>query len=607
MQKAEIIYSNNIKKYREKSDSLKVKINTISIVRLITVIACLVTNYILYKRDNINSILIFTGLFITVFLFFIYYHDVLFNQKRRLDTLIRINEDGLNRIKGNLKEIRDGGNEYLDNTHSFSDDLDVFGDNSLFKVINTCATEGGRRELAHILNRSIIFDEVEIKERQKAVRELADKFEWRQQIQAEGSLKKECSQNIDEFIEWSRNTKYTNCMISIIAGIFIFITVCSVIGVITGVLPESFIVLDLMVDYIAVKIMTKNLREEMKMFESIKSSMISYSNIFGLIQDENFEGDYLKELQKKLISNGSDVDNSNDNKIDCKCAMKKLAGIFSWIGDSRYNSFYFIINILFFSDVFLMRSMEKWRKENGMHVSRWMDVIHKIDEMCSFANAAFEHEKWCYPHIIKNKIIEGVNIGHPLLNEKSVRNNFSLKDGHKAALITGSNMSGKSTFLRTIGINMILSYTGSPVCADEFSCGIMNLYTCMRTKDNLEESISSFYAEILRIKLLIEAAKKGEKVFFLLDEIFKGTNSQDRHIGATVLIRQLIGYGGMGLVSTHDLELCDLEKENPEIINYNFREFYENDKIKFDYLLRPGKSKTRNAVHLMRLAGIDIN
>lgn len=607
MQSAESIYRSNIKKYKEKCDSLRLKINIISIIRLITIICCIVTDYLLYKRNDINSILIFTSAFTAVFLFFIYYHDVLFNQKRRTDILIKINEDGLNRIKGNLKEISDGGSEYLDDTHPFSDDLDIFGESSLFKVINTCATEGGRRELADILKRNIVFTEEDIKKRQEAIKELADKIDWRQEIQTEGSFQKGGRQNVDKFIEWSRSTGYTSCTISIIAGIFIFITACSVIGVVTGVLPESFIVLNLMVDYAVVKIITKNLKKEMKIFESMKGSMVSYSSIFSLIQDENFQCDYLKELQKNLILNKSDKNNSDNNKIDCKCAMKKLAGIFSWIGDSRYNAFYFIINILFFSDVFLMRSMEKWRKENGMYVSQWMDVIHRTDEMCSFANVAFEHEKWSYPHICNGKMIEGVNIGHPLLNGKCVKNNFSLKDNHKTALITGSNMSGKSTFLRTIGINIILSYTGSPVCAEKFSCGIMNLYTCMRTKDNLEESISSFYAEILRIKLLIEAAKRGEKVFFLLDEIFKGTNSQDRHTGAAVLIKQLMGYGGMGLVSTHDLELCDLEKENPEIINYNFREFYENDKIKFDYLLRSGKSETRNAVHLMRLAGIDIN
>ena len=165
-------------------------------------------------------------------------------------------------------------------------------------------------------------------------------------------------------------------------------------------------------------------------------------------------------------------------------------------------------------------------------------------------------------------------------------------------------MSGKSTFLRTIGINLLLAYIGAPVSAEKLSCGVMNIYTCMRTKDNLEENISSFYAEILRIKLLIEACRNGEKVFFLLDEIFKGTNSKDRHVGASVLIKQLIKYGGIGLVSTHDLELCDLESET--IKNYNFREFYEDNKIKFDYVLRKGKSTTQNAIHLMKLAGIEV-
>lgn len=233
--------------------------------------------------------------------------------------------------------------------------------------------------------------------------------------------------------------------------------------------------------------------------------------------------------------------------------------------------------------------------------------MNKIDEMCSFANLDFEHKDWCYPEIRREESIYGINIGHPLLSSRCIKNSFALKGNNKTALITGSNMSGKSTFLRTIGVNMILAYSGAPVCADKFSCGIMNLYTCMRTKDNLEESISSFYAEILRIKQLIEAAKRGERIFFLLDEIFKGTNSEDRHTGASILIKQLMEYGGMGLVSTHDFELCDLENSSGQIVNYNFREFYEDNKIKFDYILRRGRSRTRNAIHLMKLAGIDIN
>lgn len=606
MNNSEDIYNENIKINKEKSNSLKVKINTVSSIRLGIVILCILTNYFLYKNNNVNMMLFTTIVFIGLFLFFIYFHDLLFNKKKKIDLLININKDGLNRINGDLNKIEDGGEEYLDVNHPFSDDLDIFGSNSLFKIINTSATIGGRKRLVGILKRDIIFNENEILERQKAIKEISKKIDWRQKLIVEGHFKEDENHNIDEFIKWSEQDQKTNSTISIIAIIFIAITIISVFAALKGIVPESFILLDLMVNYIAVKTMTKNLKNEIKLFESIKNSMTSYSKVLELIQEEDFNSNYLNELQRKLISNKKSK-HVDFEELDCKLSIKKLSNIFSWIGDSKYNAYYFIINITLFSDVFLIRNIEKWKLKNGKHLRQWLEVMYKVDEMCSFASLDFEHEAWCYPQISVDKVIEGVNIGHPLLSKKCIKNDFSLKENNTVALITGSNMSGKSTFLRTIGINMILSYTGGPVCAEKFICGIMNLYTCMRTKDNLEESISSFYAEILRIKLLIDAAKRGERVFFLLDEIFKGTNSEDRHAGASILIKQLIEYKGMGIVSTHDLELCDLEKENSSIINYNFREFYENNKIKFDYILRRGKSETRNAVHLMRLAGIDIN
>ena len=188
----------------------------------------------------------------------------------------------------------------------------------------------------------------------------------------------------------------------------------------------------------------------------------------------------------------------------------------------------------------------------------------------------------------------------------AISNDFNLDKEKRVALITGSNMSGKSTFLRTIGFNSFLSYLGLPVKAKEFSLPIMDIYSCMRTGDNLDENISSFYAEILRVKMVVEAVKNDKKVLFLLDEIFKGTNSIDRHEGARVLINQLLKGKSMGLVSTHDLELCTLEERTKEIVNYNFREYYKNNKLEFDYKLRDGVSTTRNARYLMKMAGIDI-
>ena len=341
----------------------------------------------------------------------------------------------------------------------------------------------------------------------------------------------------------------------------------------------------------------KDIAKDIEIFEASKKSVQGYSIILRLIEEENFNSMYLKKLQDNLIK----------DRISCKKEMKKFSDLLDWAGNSTYNAFYLILNLVAFFDVFLLRRLEQWREKNGEYFETWLEVMHEIDALSSISNLAFENETWTYPNILDKNDIYGINIGHPLLGKKAIRNTFSLGYEQKIGLITGSNMSGKSTFLRTIGINLILSYIGAPVYADKFSCGIMNVYTCMRTKDNLEESISSFYAEILRIKSLIEACKMGEKVFFLLDEIFKGTNSKDRHTGARVLINQLINYNGIGLVSTHDLELCDLSKENNAIVNYNFREYYENDKIKFDYKLRKGKSETQNAIHLMKLAGIEFS
>lgn len=376
------------------------------------------------------------------------------------------------------------------------------------------------------------------------------------------------------------------------------ITMTMIFLAIVKIIPFSALILDLMVNFCVIKFLTKDKEGVIDLFNSSKYSIKAYANTLSLIEDEEFNSEYLKKLKGKL---------KEDNKVSCKEEMKKLSSLMDWIGDSTSNAYYFIINVLAFADVFIIYNLNCWRERNGEKVEKWIEVMGEFDALSSIANISFDHDDWCLGEISNDKEVIAKEVAHPLIGERAVANDYELKSPKKITLITGSNMSGKSTFLRTIGINLVLTYIGAPACAKEFKCGIMNIYTCMRTKDNLEESISSFYAEILRIKLIIEACKKGEDVFFLLDEIFKGTNSKDRHIGATVLVKQLAQNGAIGLLSTHDLELCDLEKENKEIGNFNFREYYEDNKIKFDYKLRKGKSETKNAVYLMKLAGIEIS
>lgn len=598
MSSAEKFYKENIENNIEQSNLLSTKVNLIGWSRLAVVVLCLIFDYILYKQSKLIFAMTSTTIFVVLFLFLITYHNNIFERKKRFDMLVKINEKGIKRLNGEFKEFEDDGTEYLDNDHSFVNDLDIFGKNSVFQYINSTVTKGGREALVKLLKREKTLDKNEIMHNQKSIKELGLKAKWRQQIIVEGTLEKSNDIDIKSLIQWSKkNSDSSSSPLRIaIACTFILVTAVFIYMCSMGLIPVSVLLLDLMVNYCVVKMLSKGMKEEFKLFETIKRHVSVYSKILALIEDEDFESSYLAKLKAKL----------KDNNLSCKDEMKRLSSILDWMGNSAYNAYYLLLNVFLFSDVFLIKKLEKWRDKNGEKLEEWLEVMHEIDSLCSVANLSFDNEEWIYPTIINENELSVVSVGHPLIGKRAVKNTFALKGNQKVSLITGSNMSGKSTFLRTLGVNLFFAYIGAPVCAKEFSCGIMNIYTCMRTKDNLEESISSFYAEILRIKILIEACKKGERVFFLLDEIFKGTNSKDRHTGATVLIKQLIKYGGVGLVSTHDLELCSLEQENKNIINYNFREFYEDNKIKFDYILRRGKSETQNAIHLMKLAGIEI-
>lgn len=244
----------------------------------------------------------------------------------------------------------------------------------------------------------------------------------------------------------------------------------------------------------------------------------------------------------------------------------------------------------------------------GANFEKWINVIGEFEALSSLSVIRHDNPNWVMPEITSEiSKFEAKNMGHPLLGETRVCNDIVIQIPHTVMLVTGSNMSGKSTLMRTVGINLVLAYAGAPVCSENFQCNIMDLYSCMRINDNLDKNISSFYAEILKIKKIVEASKEGKHVFFLLDEIFRGTNSRDRHTGAAILIRQLSKAGSLGLVSTHDLELGEMEKESiSKVKNYHFEEYYKDNEIYFDYKLKSGISTTRNATFLMRLAGIEI-
>ncbi len=271
---------------------------------------------------------------------------------------------------------------------------------------------------------------------------------------------------------------------------------------------------------------------------------------------------------------------------------------------------YVPVNTLTFWDLFTAKKLSAWKKSSGASLETWLGVISEFEVQVSLAGLAYDNPGWVYPEITEElPVLHASSLGHPLINpEERICNDLDLPSPGTALIITGSNMSGKSTLLRTVGLNLVLAYAGAPVCAADLKAAFMPIYSKMQVVDDLTQGVSTYYAELTRIKKVIEAARAGEHIIYLLDEIFKGTNSKDRILGTKAVIRMLSSLPTLGLLTTHDLELAVLADENPELVkNYHFDDQIEDNRISFDYKLKPGVSTSTNAIALMKMVGIDVD
>lgn len=574
-------------------------INFISALRLIIFISVIGFTIFFYtiKRYYLSTIVLITLaiLFITL----INKHSRL-KYNRKCSTMIdEINEGSLKRLKGEWKKFEDSGEEFINNNHNYSKDLDIFGKGSLFQYINVANTYLGREKLKEILSAPNYSIE-EIYDRQEAVKELAGNLGWRQRFMAEGKIATKRKENPELLFRWGKEVSSLFCKRSFIfmSRTLPVITIGTIlIYFIMGNIPDYFPLIPIVIQVIILKLNAKESNRILNLVYKYKNDIEAYSKMLSLIEKKKFKSKYLLKLKKNLIGK---------NELTATQQINKLSRLVNLISD-RSNFVYQLINVITLWEYHLLIRFEDWKKEFGGCIEEWVEVIAHIEALSSLATPKHDHPEWIMPEIRDSSLIfKSKNIGHPLLTKKPICNDLEMRKEGNILLITGSNMSGKSTLLRTSGINLVLAYAGAPVCAESFCCSIMNIYTCMRISDNLEGNISSFYAELLRIRQLIDATKRKEPVFFLLDEIFRGTNSKDRHTGATVLIDKLSKEKALGMISTHDLELSDIEKRNSKVKNYHFREYYTNNEINFDYKLRLGVSTTRNAIYLMRMAGIEI-
>ncbi len=592
-------YVNKLKAYKYLIEEQNKSVTIIGYLRLFTLIIGLSVTFYTF---SIKSYYISIGILIVslaIFIYLVIEYDKEIKKRKYSIALKEINEKALKRLNGQWKNFEDDGSEFKDEQHSYSKDLDIFGANSLFQWINSSKTFMGRQILKNRLI-DTLRTSFDIKMTQQSLNELAMNLEWRQLFEAEGMVISNQCINPKELYEWvkDRNELYTKPWLILLVRLLPSITLILIIlsyltSLIDFKLPYFMLFVQLIILFIGAK-------KRSAAFNSIyryKNSINIYFRLLSLIIEKDFKSDYLKQLKNNLVI--------SEDECAVK-AIKKLSNIYDKVSD-RKNTFFIIVNILLLWDYQCMIEFEKWRIRSGKNLEKWLDVIGQFEALNSISNVIYDNPQWVMPLISDGDfIIKANGLGHPLLGDKRICNNITIDNQKNILIITGSNMSGKSTFLRTVGINLILSYIGAPVCAKKFECSIMRIFTCMRTSDNLENNISSFYAEILRIKMIAESVRENKKVFFLLDELFKGTNSIDRHDGAKALIKQLGEQGASGLISTHDLELCDLQYEYSKIKNYHFQEYYLNNELKFDYKIREGVSTTKNALYLIKLVGIDL-
>lgn len=596
--------SNPLEAYRHQLAALDIKLallqkrkSVFGWLRFVTLIAAFIALWKLWPLGLIVALPVFsilTGLFL-----FILSKDL--NNNLTIENSVRlrkINETEIEILNHHFTHLPDGSN-YKPETHEYANDLDIFGRASLYQYINRTNSEQGNKMFADWLLHQALPGM--ILQRQETVKELTPETGWRQQLQSCGIATKitiATQQRIEKWLEqpvsFSGKLLWNILKYLLPAISFSFLTL-HLINILDASIFYPLMLLMLAVSFAISKLIIPDYLQ----LNRIAPELESLSGSISLIEKKEFKTDLIKQLQAKYKT----------GLVTSSESIKKLKKVLDLL-DIRLNPLVFIpLNTFLFWDLQQIFTLEKWKIANKHNIRDWFDTLAEIECLSSIANLAFNHPENSFPRI-SNK--EGVfiadSMGHPLIaKEKMVCNSFSTEGVNQMNLITGSNMAGKSTFLRSIGINIVLAMIGSTVFARSLALSPMKVLSSMRVSDNLEESTSTFYAELKKLKEVINSVYNNEKVFLLLDEILRGTNSADRHAGSKALIKQLIHHKAVGLIATHDLELAKLADEFPDKIhNYHFDVQVANDELYFDYKLKRGICQSMNASLLMKKIGIEL-
>jgi len=539
-------------------------------------------------------------------------------KKDRANAALRFHERGLVHLDGKWTDLPSKGERFRTADHPYADDLDVFGRASIFQRIDATETRFGEERLAALLSRDGVGEgwPNDVRERQAAVKDLAPRVAFREQLSALGALLSTEKPDPRPFLEWAEGSlPFPHG-----AGLVALARLLPAALIALAVFGSSFGLgtLPVLGIFLAEVLVGLALRGKVARIAAIVSAreagVASYADMLALLESEKFDSPLLQSLQARLRSSGHG---------GATVEMRSLGRILGFLEARNNEVWRFFIGPALMWDLNCVVFLERWRDRTGKRVRDWFVVLGEIEALASLAGYAFERPDHAMPELHDAPTFEAKGLGHPLLREdKRVDNDVALPGPGHGLIVTGSNMSGKSTLLRAMGANAVLALAGAPVCARSLRIGPVRVVTSMRVRDSLEEGVSHFYAELQKLKRVIDLSRQPRTdgagapsdkpgagtVFFLLDEILHGTNSRERILGARAIIKELLSRGAMGAVSTHDLGISDLDREiaGDVLRNVHFEEQVEGDRMTFDYTLRNGIVQSSNALRLMKLVGIDV-
>jgi hypothetical protein len=562
--------------------------------------------------------LILAALFLVAFALVAICHGRVRDSTSRIALMLNIKHVQVARINLDWEHLPHSDQTPPEPEHPFATDLDVTGERSLLRLLDTAVTkEGSRRLRSWLLNSEP--DSGMIKHRQSLIQELSALSLFRDKLHlhaAHASIasrdslpQSPASQN--QLPQWDSHTlvawiehgmpknslRSTVILLAILAVLNITLLVLAILQIVPHVWPIVFLV------YAGVSIAkmarTTNAWGEV---QDLEKALRRFRAVFQYLESRRYSGHPgLAKVCSPFV----------DSRKRPSAELERVEKIAAALGLRTNGPVWFLVNALIPWDFFFTYRLERLRKEIGELMPRWLDAWYELEALNSLANFAWLNPDYSFPEVTSNStVFDAHGIGHPMIKpEHKICNDLKLNEQRRIVILTGSNMAGKSTFLRTVGVNLCLAYAGAPVNAERLQTSLFRIFTCIKVSDSVQDGLSYFYAEVKRLKLLLSAAETeaGPPTMFLIDEIFRGTNNRERHVGSHAFIKALsIRKKALGLIATHDLELTNLADEIPGIANFHFREEIGDGRMVFDYELRPGPCPTTNALQIMRLEGLPV-